>query len=239
MSEDMEFDPVRYGRLESVFVNLVMGKGDLQTMRPAQMGPALIDPLRELGMSKTEVIALFPYAREFYRRAASGALHFTFHGDFQEDKPMITAAPSGYDGRWKLCARDIEVLEEVKDYIWSLRANCKTGHELMGVGAAVKMIETILEGEMPEGFVGFSVEGTEGEEDDGEVTLTLDVGYEDISMGGIAFWDFGSGRDHESTSSANLSSEGGFETDKVTAWLRRANRLNVRRLSVDWDGVKV
>jgi hypothetical protein len=57
-------------------------------------------------------------------------------------------------------------------------------------------------------------------------------------MGGLAFWDFGSGRDHEAISSAGLTSDGGFEADKVMAWLKRANRLNVRRLDVSWDGVE-
>lgn len=145
---------------------------------------------------------------------------------------------SGYEDCWKLCARDIEVLDEIKDFVWTLKSRCKTGHQLMGVGVAISMIETILEGEMPQGFVGFAFEGIElDQEDAGEITLTLDVGDEDISMGGITFADFGSGRDHKSGVAAILTSEGGFDAHKAMTWLKRAIRVKVTQLDVSWDSV--
>ncbi len=140
---------------------------------------------------------------------------------------------SAYDDeRWLLCANDLEVLETLREGLWSWRFACKTPIDCIAVGAAVYAIDNILSGEKPSPAVQMSLEVLSGCTDDIEIEGTdfdFSVSDEGIVLGRTKYVETGQGssRDHHCEVVATMTDRGGFEVGKVMTWINLANHAKV------------
>lgn len=132
------------------------------------------------------------------------------------------------DGRWLLCADDHELLQDLKEVIWSWRSRCGSSVDLFAVGAAVYAIDQILDGEQPDPQVQVSISNVTIAVDDPEdmdgLTVDFEVMDEGIILSETRFVGAGQGfsRDHHSNRYASLTERGGFNIEAARAWIEQA-----------------
>ncbi len=135
------------------------------------------------------------------------------------------------DGRWLLCADDLEVLEDLKEYIWTWRKLCRSAMEMLALGGGVYAIEQILDGGEPGSAVQVSVSNVTIAADDPAdldgISLDFEVGDEGIVLSETRFVGTGQGlsRDHHSRRRAILTDRGGFYVSAIREWIEEAESV--------------
>lgn len=135
------------------------------------------------------------------------------------------------DGRWLLCADDLELLEDLKECLWAWRGRCVTASDMLALGAAVFAIEQILDGGDPGALVQVLVSNVTIAADDPEDLDGLSVDFEVADAGIILsetrFVGVGQGlsRDHHSHRYAVLTERGGFDVSAVRRWIEEAESV--------------
>ena len=121
---------------------------------------------------------------------------------------------------WMLSRVDHDLLCDVREELWRWKKYCDKGSDLLGLGAAIAAVESVLDRELPTAYAHISL--THRPQFDGEGrAVTFEHGDLGFALSDIAFIEAGpnGSTDYHSSLPTYLTWDGSFERDNVIGWL--------------------